>query len=190
MDEESRVEVGRRLGERTSDDLLAILRRHDLNEWQPEVFDLARGLLLDRGIDVDAALASPRFPPDSPEADEDLEVIGTFATVVDAEPCRSAMTAAGFDVFLLDENALAVDPALWPALGGARMAVPSSQAEEAREFLAAANSGGLSSGPEVAIYCSSCGSSRVRSVAKGNYVCDRCGTSTPQTESSTRGEEQ
>jgi hypothetical protein len=77
-----------------------------------------------------------------------LETIASFGTLVDAEPCRAALVAAGFDVFLIDANTIAVDPGLWPGLGGVKVAVPSTEAEEAREFLRAAEDGRLAAGSE------------------------------------------
>ena len=78
----------------------------------------------------------------------DLKVVASFGTLVDAEPARAALLAAGFDVFLVDANTIAVDPGLWPGLGGVKMAVPSAQAEEVREFLKAAEDGRLAAKPE------------------------------------------
>ena len=186
-----------RLGAQESEDLIAILRQHDRDEWEPEVFDIARRLLAERGIDVDAAL-SAAVEKESSEPVEDLEAVASFTTVTDAESCRSALTAAGFDVFSLNENTVGVDPVLWPVVGGVRIAVPESQADEAREFLAAASRGDLASAPELALQCPACGSSRVRFVSRPDraaalftgvltgfvgrspesaYVCDDCGAS-------------
>jgi hypothetical protein len=77
-----------------------------------------------------------------------LEIVASFGTLVDAEPCRAALLAAGFDVFPVDAHTIAVDPGLWPGLGGVKLGVPSSQAEEAREFLRAAEDGRLAARPE------------------------------------------
>lgn len=83
-------------------------------------------------------------------AEPRLEVVTSFGTLVDAEPVRAALEAAGFDVFLVDAHTIAVDPGLWPGLGGVKIAVPSTQAEEAREFLKAADDGRLATkGEEV-----------------------------------------
>ena len=77
-----------------------------------------------------------------------LATVASFGTLVDAEPCRAALVAAGFDVFLVDANTIAVDPGLWPGLGGVKVAVPGAQAEEARAFLKAAEDGELAAKPE------------------------------------------
>ena len=77
-----------------------------------------------------------------------LEIVATFGTLVDAEPCRSALIAAGFDVFLVDANTIAIDPGLWPGLGGVKLAVPGTEADDARAFLKAAEDGELAASPE------------------------------------------
>ena len=105
-----------RLRDRGTDELLALLAAHDTEEWEPEVFDLARGLLVERGVNVDAALAGIARPVPIDHSPDDVEVVATFAMVPDAQPCRSALESAGFDVVLLDENLIGVDPALWPMI--------------------------------------------------------------------------
>jgi hypothetical protein len=184
-----------RLRSWSTDELLAVLRKGDTDEWRPEVFGLARALLVERGIDVDRALAGvPRETTSAarpsevePVASSDVQPIATFPTIVDAEPCRSALSAAGFDVSVVDENMVAIDPILWRVLGGLKLAVPTRQAEEAREFLEAVERGDFASAPEVALQCSACGSRRVRYVSRTDrastlssanenaYVCEDCG---------------
>jgi hypothetical protein len=177
-------------------ELLAVLRKGDTDEWRPEVFGVARALLVERGIDVDRALTedAPNPAPTAPAseaepvASSDVQPIATFPTIVDAEPCRSALSAAGFDVSVVDENMIAIDPILWRVLGGLKLAVPAAQAEDAREFLEAVERGDFASAPEVAIQCSACGSQRVRYVSRTDRastlsianpesacVCDDCG---------------
>jgi hypothetical protein len=146
-----------RLEHRSDEELLEILRRHDTNEWQPSVFPLAEDILRGRGVDVAQALAS--VPASDPSSDEDpLVPIAGFATVVESEACRSALLAAGFHVAGADQFLLQVDPALGPALGGFSLAVPASEADDARSFLAAAEGGELSAGLAA---CSACGSTDV-----------------------------
>jgi hypothetical protein len=146
-----------RLLKRSDEELLDILRRHDSEEWQPDVFPMAEDILRSRGVDVVKALAtapaSEAAPPDDP-----CVAIASFATVVESEACRSALTAAGFTVVGEDRYVLQVDPALGPALGGFRLGVPVSEAEEARQFLAAADRGELAEGT---LECSACGSTDV-----------------------------
>ena len=151
-----------RLERRSDDELLDILRRHDTDEWQAEVFPLAEDVLRSRGVDVAQALARVPTTEAMPAPDPMVPIAG-FATVVESEACRSALAAAGFAVQGEDQFLLQVDPALGPALGGFRLAVPASEAEEARAFLAAAEGGELSRGM---VECSTCGSTAVTSERK------------------------
>lgn len=192
--------LAERLRRRSTDELIALLAEKDLDEWQPEVFDLARRILVERGLDAEAAVGSylDALPRDEPSQ---LETVASFATLVDAEPCRSGLLAAGFRVFLVDANTIAVDPALWPALGGVKLAVPMTEAEEARSFLKAGEDGELAASPEVAIHCPSCGSAKVGLVSRldrvstvgstllagvvapihaSRYVCNECGAAVTQ----------
>ncbi len=146
-----------RLEERSDEELLDILHRRNTEEWRPEVFPLSEEILRRRGVDVSkrpaGAPASEAAPPDDP-----FVAIASFATVVESEACRSALTAAGFTVAGEDQFVLQVDPALGPALGGFRLGVPASEAEEARHFLVVADSGELAEGM---LECSACGSTNV-----------------------------
>jgi hypothetical protein len=146
-----------RLDERSDEELLEILRRHDTAEWQAGVFPLAEAILRSRGIDVTGELAAAS-KDEVPSSEDPLVTIATFATVVESEACRSALLAAGFQVAAGDQFILQVDPALGPALGGFRLAVPHSEADEARSFLAAAEGGELSA--DLAA-CAACGSQDV-----------------------------
>jgi hypothetical protein len=151
-----------RLEQRSDEELLEILRMHDTNEWQPSVFPLAEDILRGRGVDVAQALAS--VPASDPSSDEDpLVPIAGFATVVESEACRSALLAAGFRVAGTDQFLLQMNPALGPALGGFSLAVPASEVDDARSFLAAAEGGDLSAGLAA---CSACGSTDVTSERK------------------------
>ena len=146
-----------RLEQLSDDALLDILREHNTDEWQAAVFPLAEEILRGRGIDVAQVLAGGRAS-EAPPADEPMVPIAGFATVFESEACRSALVAAGFRVVGEDQFVLQVDPALGPALGGFRLAVPMGEAEDARRFLAAAESGDLSKG---LVECSACGSFEV-----------------------------
>jgi len=124
------------LQKRDSNDLLAIIRKRDEQEWRPEVFDVARELLVERGVDVAAALAAGTEEGPT-QVVEGLVVVATLAIVIEAEACKAALAGSGIEALLLDNNMLGIDPALWPALGGVRVAVRSSDVEAARTLLAA-----------------------------------------------------
>jgi hypothetical protein len=188
------AELRAHLESRTSEELADLVRTHDEDEWRPEVFDIARAILHERGVEV-----TPPAPEATPTAavPEDLVPIAAFSSVADSEQCRAALVSAGFEVFLLDENAVGVDPALWPALGGVKIAVSTDDEDEAREFLAAVDRGDLATAPEVAIACDACGSTNVKYVGRsdrasavlntvftglvtasrdGEWVCPDCGS--------------
>ncbi len=151
--------------ERLSDDeLLEIFRKHDSGEWQPAVFPLVEDILRSRGVEIGRPLESPGYEGVLPE-EQRFVTVARFATVVEAEACRSALLAAGFRVVGQDECLLRLDPALGPALGGFRLAVPASEADDARSYLAAAESGALGAG---LLECGRCGSGDVASERKAS----------------------
>jgi hypothetical protein len=147
-----------RLEERSTEELLEIVRAHDTDEWLPEIFPLAEEILRHRGIAIATEAAPASEDAEAPSPDDPFVAIAGFATVVESEACQSALTAAGFTVVGADKFLLQVDPALGPALGGFRLGVPASQAEDARQFLAAAETGELSEGM---LECQACGSTEV-----------------------------
>lgn len=111
-----------------------------------------------RGVDVSQAALVGASESDPPSDEDPLVPIAGFATVVESEACRSALLSAGFRVTGADQFLLQMDPALGPALGGFSLAVPASEADDARSFLAAAEGGELSAGLAA---CSACGSTDV-----------------------------
>ena len=155
-----------RLEERSSEELLDILRGHDTEEWQPAVFALAEDILRGRGVDtLKELLRAPAAKATA--ADDPVVAIASFATVVESEACRSALAAAGFNVAGEDRFVLQINPALGPALGGFHLGVPASEAEDARRFLASADSGELAEGT---LECSACGSTNVEAQRTVSYA--------------------
>jgi hypothetical protein len=151
--------VRERLALKTNEELVELLRRRDLEEWRPEVFGIAEQILQDRGLEASVVSPGPEALEDTGAVDGLVPLV-SFASVVESEACRSALTAAGFDVEALNEYVLQVDPAIAPVLGGLVLAVPGSQLEDARALLAAAASGQLAEGT---LECPSCYSAAVRS---------------------------
>jgi hypothetical protein len=137
------------LASRTDDELLEMLRDRESGEWRPEALVAAAAILTDRGI------ALPEAAAPEPQAEfADLVTVAGFMNHVDAEACRSALEAAGFHAIARDANTLRADNLLAPMMGGVRVAVPRAEAEEAKAFLAAADSGALAT----AVPCPACGS--------------------------------
>lgn len=160
-------DLRQRLEERADDELVDILRRRDSDEWQPAVFVLVEDILRARGIGIPPV--EPDLPPPA-EGEQPMVTVARFPTVAESEACRTALLAAGFDVVGANEFVLRADPALSPALGGFALAIPQHQAEDAREFLAAADGGELSAG---LMECPTCASTDValqRSVSRAGTL--------------------
>lgn len=138
------------LATRTDDELLEMLRDRESGEWQPEALVAAAAILTDRGI----ALPEAETPAIDQAEFVDLVTVAGFMNHVDAEACRSALEAAGFDAIARDTATARSDNLLTPMLGGLRVAVPKDQAEDARAFLSAVEKGELAA-PST---CPACGS--------------------------------
>jgi hypothetical protein len=139
------------LASKTDDELLEMLRDRESGEWQPEALVAAAAILTDRGV----ALPEAETPAIDQAEFVELVTVAGFMNHVDAEACRSALESAGFHAIARDANTLRADNLLAPMMGGVRVAVPRAEAEEAQAFLAAAESGALTT----AVPCPSCGSS-------------------------------
>ncbi len=85
----------------------------------------------------DCAVALVEAPPAGPEHDlgHTLTVIDRFHDSGEAQLALGLLQANGIEASLRDENLLAIDWFLIPAVGGIRLAVPADQAEEARLLL-------------------------------------------------------
>ncbi|MET0554479.1 MAG: hypothetical protein ABW221_15650 [Vicinamibacteria bacterium] len=138
------------LASKTDEELLEMLRDRESGDWQPEALVAAAAILTDRGI----ALPEAEAPPADEAAFVDLVTVAGFMNHVDAEACRSALEAAGFDAIARDTATARSDNLLTPMLGGLRVAVPSGQAEDARAFLKAVEKGEMAAPSS----CPSCGS--------------------------------
>lgn len=66
---------------------------------------------------------------------EELKTIATTYEVFEAEFLRNHLEAEGFEVYLADENIVGAFNLLAPAVGGIKIRVPDTQADEAREFV-------------------------------------------------------
>ena len=123
--------------------LVEVLKRQDLDEWQPEVFPLVESILRDRGVDVAALKASAER--DRAAAREDDR---TFVRVMELpDPgalaiAKSLLQEAGVDFFIKNEETQALFG--WGQLGTGYnviigppvVMVDSSRVDEVRELLA------------------------------------------------------
>jgi SnoaL-like polyketide cyclase len=105
-------------------------------------------LAIDRGELVEAArqcydeelagrsLVSPQTEPAArSEAVDKLVPVGIFVSAGDANLAQSVLESADIPCFQPDRRTLDVDPWLQIPLGGRRLLVPASRAEQARELL-------------------------------------------------------
>jgi hypothetical protein len=70
-------------------------------------------------------------PPD------DYVTVASYFTPTDAHIVRSCLEAAGIAAVVADANLVQTHSLLTPALGGVRIRVPASQAQQAAEVIAA-----------------------------------------------------
>ena len=66
---------------------------------------------------------------------EELQTIATTYEVFEAEFLRNHLEAEGFEVYLADDNIIGVFNMLAPAIGGIKIRVPESEAEDAQIFI-------------------------------------------------------
>ena len=69
--------------------------------------------------------------------DEELVTVHNANWIHDALFVKSVLEGDGIDAFVPDEHTLSVDPALGAALGGVRVQVRASDADRARQVIAA-----------------------------------------------------
>ena len=66
---------------------------------------------------------------------KELQTIATTYEVFEAEFLRNHLEAEGFEVYLADDNIIGVFNLLAPAIGGIKIRVPESEAEDAQIFV-------------------------------------------------------
>ena len=67
--------------------------------------------------------------------EEGMVVIASFGRPWEAHLAKARLEAEGIRAFLLDEQAISVNPFYSPALGGVKLAVAAHDATRARELL-------------------------------------------------------
>lgn len=67
--------------------------------------------------------------------DKELVVIATTNDLFEAEMLEGQLIAKGFDVYLADANLIGVMNLLANAVGGIKIQVPASEADEATKFV-------------------------------------------------------
>jgi hypothetical protein len=95
-------EIKQRLSLLDNDELVAIIQDHDDSEWQPEVFDLVRTILNDRGVSPDSFVCEEEALLETGE-NFDLVTVGSYTSYLDAETDRLALETKGIKAWILDE---------------------------------------------------------------------------------------
>ncbi len=111
-----------------NNEALLSIKRDELSEAAQQDYD---GELQKRGLTARASVF------EIPELDEPLVTVATYMFPDEAKVARALLQSASIRCYLANEHSLA---AVWTwtiVLGGLRLMVPVSQAEEVREILAA-----------------------------------------------------
>jgi hypothetical protein len=95
--------LGRELEQRPTEELISILRNHDLDEWQPEVFPVVAALLEMRGLSPAEVAALGPEGSDVVEGQE-LATLARYFSPVEAHAHRMALEEAGIKAWVLDED--------------------------------------------------------------------------------------
>jgi hypothetical protein len=178
------------LEQRSTAELVSILRNRDEEEWRPEVFDVVASILTARGVSPESVRAM------GPEGVDVLEsaptvTIARFFSPAEAHAARMALEEARIPAWVADE----AGGTLYGAGIGARLQVRLEDADAARELLAEAPVSAAGLPPELAEPpCPACGSRNVTSEAwvdgtdevqggqlrrKWHYVCSDCNEAWP-----------
>lgn len=123
------------LNEMKNEELVSILRAHDESQWQPEVFDLARAILNERGIAPSNLVREKAGAPASdPPEDFNLVTLASYTSYIDAETDRLALETKGLQSWILDE----LSPLAEGMIPGIRLQVRAEDAAAATEMLESA----------------------------------------------------
>lgn len=182
------VEIRRKeFEQRSTAELVSILRNRDEEEWRPEVFDVVASLLKARGISREAVAAMGPEGTDVVES-EPTATIATFFSPAEGHATRMALEEGGIAAWVTDEAA----GTMYGAGIGARLQVRVKDIDAARELLSGAQRSADGLPPDLAEPpCPACGSRNVVSEAwvaqadvteprpwqdrrKWYYVCGDC----------------
>ena len=119
------------LDSRSTEELTAILARHDEEEWRPEVFALVETVLRARGAPI--PVASGAYSEDVVE-DQPLVTVGKYFAAIEAHGARSMLDSAGIEAWVADESLGTV----YCVGVGVRLRVRAEDESSARELLHAA----------------------------------------------------
>jgi putative signal transducing protein len=94
-----------RFDEKTTEELIELLRAHDLTVWRPEVFPIIETILQERRVDVAAIKAlPPRHDCTSTEDSADFVRLLDLTDLAMLGFAKSALEEAGIEFFILNEG--------------------------------------------------------------------------------------
>jgi DNA-directed RNA polymerase subunit M/transcription elongation factor TFIIS len=90
------------------EELVSILRKHDGEQWRPEVFDIVSSILRERGVSPDKDTGYEEDILDE-TADLDLVTVANYFSNIDAETDRQALAAKGLKAWIFGEDAVSME---------------------------------------------------------------------------------
>jgi len=147
------------LEQRSTEELISILRNRDGNEWRPEAFAVVALVLKSRGVSVGEVVAMGAEPVAIDVVESEPTVtIANFFNPVEAHGSRMALEEAGIPAWVADE----ASGTMYAAGVGARLQVRRNDVDAAREVLALAAVPSGAVPPELAEPpCPACGSRNI-----------------------------
>lgn len=150
------------LEQRSSEELISILRNRDEEEWRPEVFEIVASVLKGRGISPEEVIAMGPEGVDVVESAPTV-TIAHFFSPAEAHASRMALEEAGIAAWVADE----AGGTMYGVGIGARLQVRVEDEDAAREVLSAAPVPAEALPPDIAEPpCPACGSRNVASQAR------------------------
>ena len=128
----SHNELRATLDERTTEDLISILRNRDENEGRPEVFPIVESLLIGRGVGS-VPPGPTRSDPVSVVEDQALVTVAQYFSPAGAHILRSALDSAGIEAWVADEST----GSTYGVAVGTRVRVREEDADAANDLLQA-----------------------------------------------------
>jgi putative signal transducing protein len=180
---ESVEDLRKELEQKSSDELISILRNRDEDEWRPEVFEVVAQMLKDRGVAPEDVVAMGPEGTDVVES-EPTVTIARFFSPAEAHISRMALEEAGLAAWVADE----AGGTMYGVGIGTRLQVRAKDEAAAREVLAAAPISSEALPPDLAEPpCRACSSRNVAPQSRPDeegpqkwfYVCADCGESWP-----------
>jgi Putative prokaryotic signal transducing protein len=161
--------VRRELEGLPTEELVEILRRHDEEEWQPEVFGIVEAVLRSRGVDPAQAAAAATDEAEEEEAGG-LVSLESFTDPLEAQMCKMALESGGIPAWTSDERGGVVPGFENEVLVTLEVLVRHSDEPAARELLESLGAEAAETGQSREA-CPSCGIPR----EPGAASCPACG---------------